>query len=194
MTTDNKTEQDVQACTFCSKCKKDALKNTKAIVTYVERPARKLILLRSKNATDFGPYCEEMGCDWIDILNDINIIPEKLETSAFVKLPAVLIKEGTSAFAGGVEVPFDYAGPLPAGGYEIIDLPPCTMAYFIMPYENEEDGQAAFCLVWEAARNYKPELHGYKFDNDISPHLNFGWGIERGAKLAFPVAALDKDK
>ncbi|MGI6659693.1 MAG: hypothetical protein ACOX4N_09885 [Dethiobacteraceae bacterium] len=32
-------------------------------VTVIERPARKLILLRSKKATDYFSYCEEKGCD-----------------------------------------------------------------------------------------------------------------------------------
>ncbi len=33
-------------------------------VSVVERPARKLIFLRTPTATDYFSACEEVGCDW----------------------------------------------------------------------------------------------------------------------------------
>lgn len=36
------------------------------MVTPVERPKRKLLFLRSVNATDYFSFCEEKGCEWDD--------------------------------------------------------------------------------------------------------------------------------
>lgn len=71
-------------------------------VTRVERPARRLILLRAKEAADYMTYCGEMGCDWEGLLNSI---PEKLDLAALLTLPRPLIRPGTSGCAAGVEVP-----------------------------------------------------------------------------------------
>ena len=95
-------------------------------VTAVERPTRKLILIRSVNATEYFSFCEEMGCDWEGLFNSIL---EKFDTAALITLPQNLIKPDTGNKAAGVEVPANYSKPIPAG-YEIIDLPPCTMLYF----------------------------------------------------------------
>ncbi len=32
--------------------------------TAAQRPARKIILVRSVKATEYLSFCEEMGCDW----------------------------------------------------------------------------------------------------------------------------------
>lgn len=60
-------------------------------VTRVERPARRLILLRAKEAADYMTYCGEMGCDWEGLLNSI---PEKLDLAALLTLPRPLIRPG----------------------------------------------------------------------------------------------------
>ena len=55
-------------------------------VTAVERPARKLILLRAKKTAggDYFAYCEEMGCEWEGLLNSI---AEKFAPAALLTLP-----------------------------------------------------------------------------------------------------------
>lgn len=156
-------------------------------VTVVDRSARKLILLRSKKATEYFSFCEEMGCDWHGILDSI---PEKFDTPALLTLPQALIKEGTSATASGVEVPFDYSKPLPQS-YEIIDLPPCKMLYFQgMPFKDESDFGEAIGIVGEAIANYKPELYGYSLIS-IAPMFNFGASAETGAKMAVPAKCIE---
>ena len=95
-------------------------------VTPVNRPARKLILLRSRNAVDYLSYSNEMGCGWEGLLNSI---PERFENAALLTLPARLIRDGASSCAAGVEVPEDYSKPLPEG-YEAGGLPPSGMLYF----------------------------------------------------------------
>jgi len=153
----------------------------------VERPARKLILLRSKNATDYWSYCEENCCEWGGVLNSI---PERFDNAAILELPKNLVKDGTSAVAAGIEVPADYAKPLPEG-YEMLELPPCAMLYFRgMPFENGEDFCIAKDIVFEAIESYKPELYGYAFADEDAPKFNFGASEQMGAKMAVPVKIL----
>jgi len=154
-------------------------------VSVIERPARKLILLRSKKATDYFSFCEEMCCEWHGLLNSI---PEKFDVPALLTLPLGLMKEGTSSTAAGVEVPADYAKSIP-NGYEIIDLKPCKMMYFQgMPFENEEDYGEAIGTIFEAIANYNPMPYGYIFDDGIAPKFNFGASAELGAKMAVPIS------
>ncbi len=152
-------------------------------VTPVQRPARKLVLLRSQKADDYFSFCEEMGCEWHEILNSI---PEKLDTAALLTLPQHLVREGESSTAAGVEVPIDYAQPLPQG-YTCMELPPCTMLCFRgMPFADEADYGEAIGIVWGAIDSYRPELYGYRFDADVAPRFNFGASAETGAKIAVP--------
>jgi len=156
-------------------------------VQSVIRPKRKLILLRSKNATDYFSFCEEKGCDWEGLLNSVQ---EKFDNAAILELPKTLIKNGTSACAAGVEVPYDYDKSLP-DGYEMFDLEACTMLYFSgMPFENDEDFGKAIGVVFEAIESYKPELYGYAFTDNIAPKFNFGATGKIGAKMAVPVISL----
>ena len=168
---------------------KDLMSGT-VTVQAVKRPARKLILQRSKNATDYWSYCEEKGCEW----EGFNDVSEKFDTAAILELPTNLIKEGTSSVAAGIEVPVDYAKTLPEG-YEIIELPPCTMLYFRgMPFENEEDFAKAIDIVFEAITNYTPEFYGYAFADELAPKFNFGASAKMGAKAAIPVKIFNKGR
>ena len=156
-------------------------------VTLIKRPARKLMLLRSAGAFDYFSYCNEMGCDWEEILNNI---PEKFDSAAILTLPDILIKEGTSAIAAGVELPADYSGN-PLGKYEIIELPACELLYFQgMPYEDKDEFLRAIEIVNKAIAEYKPEMLGYKFSDDSIPEFNFGALPEKGARIMKPVKAL----
>jgi len=154
--------------------------------TPVKRPARKLILLRAKQTKDgdYFAFCEEMGCEWEGLLDSI---PEKFDAPALLTLPPNLVKPGTSNTAAGVEVPRDYAKPLPAG-YDMIDLPPCTMLYFIgAPYENEDDFCVAIKIAAAAMEAYDPAPFGWEFALELAPRFNFGSSAAGGAKLAAPL-------
>jgi len=158
-------------------------------VTPVERPARKLILLRAKAAAngDYFAFCEEMGCEWEGLLNSI---PEKIGAAALLTLPKNLVAPGTSDTAAGTEVPADYGKPLP-DGYDVVDLPPCTMLLFNgAPYDNEEDFCIAIDIVGEAVENYNPELYGWQFAPELAPHFNYGASETGGARMAVPVKKL----
>jgi hypothetical protein len=153
-------------------------------VTAVDRPARKLILLRAKSASDYLSFCEEMGCDWEGLFNSV---PEKFDSAAMLTLPPNLTKPGTSATAAGIEVPAAFNKPIPAG-CDVIGLPPCKMLYFQgMPFENEADFGEALGIVWEALNNYNPEPYGHRYAHDLAPRFNFGASAARGARMAAPV-------
>ena len=79
----------------------------------VERPARKLILRRSRKAEDYFAYAEEIGCGegggsaaW-DVLCEIK---EALYEPVGLWLPDTMRPEGTGVYAHGVEVPEDFRG------------------------------------------------------------------------------------
>jgi AraC-like DNA-binding protein len=157
-------------------------------VTAVERLARKLILLRAMKTTggDYFAYCEEMGCDWEGLLGSI---VEKYAPPALLTLPDNLMKAGTSNTAAGVEVPADYAKPIP-DNYDIIDLPPCSLLFFAgAPYENEEDFCIAIEIVGDALEQYLPELYGWQAAPELAPRFNFGASEVLGARMAIPVKA-----
>jgi AraC-like DNA-binding protein len=155
-------------------------------VTPVERPARKLVLLRAENTTggDYFKFCEEMGCEWEGLLNSIS---EKFAPAALLTLPQNLVTPSTSNTAAGVEVPAGYSKPIP-DGYDIIDLQPCTMLFFNgTPYDNEEDFCIAIDIVWEAVDSYNPELYGWKATPELAPRFNFGADEKQGARMAISV-------
>ena len=160
-------------------------------VTVVERPARKLILQRAKKTTggNYFDYCEEMCCEWHELLNNIS---EKLDSVALLTLPTNLIKLGTTDTAAGIEVPMDYAKPIPTG-YDIIDLPPCNMLFFQgMPFEDEKDYGQAIDIVEQAITSYQSEQeqYGFIYVPELAPHFNFGASSKTGAKKAVPVTRL----
>ena len=73
-------------------------------------------------------------------------------------------------------------------GYDIIDLPPCTMLFFNgARYDNEEDFGIAIDIVFEAVDHYNLELYGWKAYPQIAPRFNFGAEGALGARLAIPV-------
>jgi len=153
-------------------------------VTAVERPRRKLILLRSVKANDYLSYCEEKGCEWEGLFNSI---PEKFDYAALLTLPPGLIKDGTGEMASGVEVPFDYNKPIPAGCDEVI-LQPCTMLYFQgAPFINEDDFGEAITALWDAIASYNPTSDGWQYDPVQAPYFNFGATAKTGARMARPV-------
>lgn len=158
------------------------------MITAKERKKRKLIYLPSHYAKDYFSYCEEMGCEWLGLLNSI---AEKFEPAALIELPDRLVQPGFSKIASGIEVPSNYNKELPEQ-YKVVELPECIMLYFQSePYENEEDFCKAIESTYVAIGKYNPALYGYKFAYDIAPSFNFGADTSTGARLAVPVLCMD---
>lgn len=154
-------------------------------VSVVQRPARKLIFLRT-SSEDYIAACEEVGCDWEGFYNSI---PEKFDTAACGRLPKSLIKPGTNGTGFFVEVPLEYDKPLPEK-YEIAEIPPCTYLYFTgMPYEDPDAFPKAIGTVIRAIETYPFERFGWK-RSDNGPCMNMGAEMDTGARMTVPVEKL----
>lgn len=152
-------------------------------VQLIDRPARKLIVQRAKKATGYWEYCEEVGCDAEGILTSVK---GALSEIMGLWMPPHLRPAGTSEYVMGIEVPADYAGPVP-DGMEVIDLPACPYLHFQgEPYKDEEMGQACAALD-HAFESYKPERIGWKWADELGPTVQYAPMPERGCALARPV-------
>lgn len=154
---------------------------TAVIFTQIlERPARKLILKRSKDADDYFSYCEEVGCGvnnasqpW-DILTGIK---EALYEPVGLWLPENMRPEGTGIYAHGVEVPLDYAGGVPEG-FDMVELPLCSVLVFQgEPYDDAHfEEHISACMARIEA--FDPEVYGYHWAKHLSPRMQLapeGW-------------------
>ncbi|WP_312458929.1 AraC family transcriptional regulator [Proteiniclasticum sp.] len=163
-------------------------KASTVFVQVVERPERKLILLRGIKATHYFEYCEEVGCDVWGILSSIS---EALFEPAGFWLPKHLITEGTSQYVQGVEVPMDYQGEVP-DGFDVITLPPCKMMIFQgEPYEDEKFGEAIEDL-WKVMNDYDPKLYGFTYADEDGPRFQLEPQGFRGYIEGRPVRSLLK--
>jgi AraC family transcriptional regulator len=159
-------------------------------VQVVDRPARRLILKRGKEAKDYFAYCGEFGCD---VYEELKGVKEALYEPMGMWLPKNLQKPGTSEYAMGVEMPADYKGPVPAG-YEIIDLKPCKMMVFQgQPYDDAIFEQAIGDL-WAVMKTYNPELYGFKWADEDGPRFQLEPQGYRGYIEARPVRQLNVKK
>ncbi len=166
-------------------------KTTKTVfVQVVERPARKVLLRRGKRAADYFEYCEEVGCDVWDVLSGVK---DALYEPIGMWLPDSLITPGTSVYAQGVEVPEDYAGPVPEG-YEVIGLAPCKMMVFQGPPFDDAKFEEAIGGVWEAMRDYDPKLYGFEWADGDGPRFQLAPMGYRGYIEARPVRQLNAEQ
>ena len=131
-------------------------------VQVLERPARKLILKRATQATHYFEYCEEVGCE---VWDRLATIPGALQEPLGLWLPDRFRPRGTSTYVQGVEVPADYAGPVPEG-FEVIDLPACQMLVFQGPPFEDKDFEQAITTLWDVMNTYRPETYGFAWADD----------------------------
>ncbi len=168
-----------------------ALKSEKVkaiFVQIIERPARKVILRRGIKAEEYFSYCEEVGCDIHGVLTSVK---EALYEPVGMWLPKHLIKPGTSKYVSAVEVPLDYSNVIPEG-YDLIELPPCTMMVFQgEPFEDEKFHEA-IGEIWEHVKTFDPKLYGYDWDPEAAPRFQMEPVGYRGYIEAYPVKKLNK--
>ena len=131
-------------------------------VQVIEKPERKVVIKRGREATEYFQYCEEVGCDVWGLLCSMQSICGE---PVCLWLPKSYIKEGTSQYVQGVEVAMDYTGEIP-DGFDVIDLPKCKYIMFQgEPFEEENFGEA-ISQVWEAIKKYNPQSIGYAWDEN----------------------------
>lgn len=157
------------------------MQNTAVIFTQiVERPARKLILMRSKSAEDYFAYADEVGCGesgaslaW-DALTEIK---EALYEPVGLWLPDNMRPEGTGIYAHGVEVPASYS-KMPPKGFEIIELPACKLIVFQGEPYNDESFEKAVNICIDRIDSFNPEVYGYRYAPELAPRMQlapYGW-------------------
>ncbi|HOO73678.1 MAG TPA: AraC family transcriptional regulator [Tepiditoga sp.] len=159
-------------------------KDVKAIfVQVIERPERKALILRGKKAKEYFGYCEEVGCDVWGVLSSVK---EALYEPIGMWLPDNMIKEGTSKYIQGVEVPLDYSNKIPEG-YELITLKPCKMMVFQgEPYEDENFSEAV-SEVMKKIDKFDPGIYGYEWNYESDPSFQLAPMGYRGYIEARPV-------
>lgn len=157
-------------------------------VQVIERPVRKILLLRGKTAEGYFEYCEEVGCDVWGVLSSIK---EALYEPIGMWLPSAMIPAGTSKYVQGVELPMDYDKAAPEG-YEIIEAPACKMMVFQGPPFKDEDFESAIADVWELMKSYDPKIYGYEWADDDAPRFQLSPMGYRGYIEARPVRAANK--
>lgn len=154
-------------------------------IQVIERPKRKLMLKRGITATEYFKYCEETNCDIWGILCSVK---EALYEPIGAWLPQKFTPTGTSTYVQGVELPFDYDGEI-FEGFEVIELPPCTMMVFQGPPFDDSDDTFydAIDEIQLAMEKYNPKIYGYEWADDDAPRFQLepqGW---RGYIEARPV-------
>ena len=131
-------------------------------VQVIEKPERKVIIKRGKEATEYFKYCEEVGCDVWGLLSSIKSICGE---PVCLWLPKKYIKENTSEYVQGVEVSMDFSGKIPEG-FDVIELPKCKYIMFQGEPFEEENFCEAIEQVCDAIKKYNPSINGYDWDNE----------------------------
>ena len=170
-----------------SKRKKEiTVKEVKNVfVQITEKPERKVIIKRGKEAKDYWKYCEEVGCDVWGLLSSIPSIGKE---PVCLWLPPKYVASNTSEYVQGVEVPTDYSGEIPEG-FDVIELPRCSYLRFQgEPFEEAEFGEAIQQL-WDAIKKYDPQSIGYRWDN-TNPRIQLEPVGTRGYIELHPVKPL----
>ena len=161
----------------------DDLKNV--FIQLVEKPARRAIIKRGVNATEYWSYCEEVGCDVWGLLESI---PSISGEPVCLWLPAAYRTEGGSEYVQGAEVAADYDGIVPEG-FELIELPAAKYLMFQGEPFAEEDYCLAIEEVQSAIGKYDPRSIGYCRD-DTNPRIQLEPVGARGYIELLPVKAV----
>ena len=145
---------------------KDMSEVKSVFVQVIEKPERKVIIKRGKEATEYFKYSEEVGCDVWGLLCSMKSICGE---PVCLWLPSQHILPGTSEYVQGVEVAMDYSGEIPEG-FDVIELPKCKYIMFQGEPFEEEDFCEAIEEIWSAIKKYNPTAIGYKWD-DSNPRI-----------------------
>lgn len=144
-------------------------------VQLMRKPKRKAIIKRGINATDYFPYCEEVGCDIWGILTSMDSLCGE---PVCLWLPDSYRKAGTSVYVQGVELADGDSATVPEG-FDLIELPETEYLVFQGEPFAEEDYCEAILAVQQAMNRYDPSVIGYEWD-DGQPRIQLEPRGERG--------------
>ena len=139
---------------------KDMSEIKSVFVQVIEKPERKVIIKRGKEATEYFKYSEEVGCDVWGLLCSMKSICGE---PVCLWLPSQHILPGTSEYVQGVEVSTDYSGQIP-DGFDVVELPKCKYLMFQGEPFEEENFEEAIKEIWAAIEKYNPSSIGYTWD------------------------------
>lgn len=131
-------------------------------IQVIEKPERICIIKRGKQAKDYFPYCEEVGCDVWGILTSMSSLCGE---PVSMWLPQKYQKPDTSTYVQGVEVEPDYDGIIPEG-FDVIHLPKAEYLMFQGQPFKEEDYCEAIRAVQCATDKYDPSVIGFTWDDE----------------------------
>lgn len=93
--------------------REDMEQNVKSVfIQVVEKPARKAVIKRGKEAADYGAYCREVGCDVWGVLTSMKSLAGE---PVCLWLPEKYRKPGTSEYVQGVRLRWTIQAPCPRG-------------------------------------------------------------------------------
>ena len=141
---------------------KDMSEVKSVFVQVIEKPERKVIIKRGKEATEYFKYSEEVGCDVWGLLCSMKSICGE---PVCLWLPSQYILPGTSEYVQGVEVSTDYSGQIP-DGFDVVELPKCKYLMFQGEPFEEENFEEAIKEIWAAIEKYNPSRIGYTWDKE----------------------------
>ena len=139
---------------------KDMSEVKSVFVQVIEKPERKVIIKRGKEATEYFKYSEEVGCDVWGLLCSMKSICGE---PVCLWLPSQHILPDTSEYVQGVEVSTDYSGQIP-DGFDVVELPKCKYLMFQGEPFEEENFEEAIKEIWAAIEKYNPSSIGYTWD------------------------------
>ena len=135
-------------------------------IQVIEKPSRKVIIKRGKNATEYWTYCQEVGCDVWGILTSMKSLSGE---PVCLWLPEQYRKPGTSEYVQGVEVTEDYNGLVP-DEFDVITLPKAKYLMFQGEPFEEENFCEAIESVQKSMDRYDPTTIGFSWD-DTNPRI-----------------------
>lgn len=139
------------------------MENVKNIfLQVIEKPSRKVIIKRGKNADNYWDYSNEVGCDVWGILTSMKSLCGE---PVCLWLPQKYKTEDSSTYVQGVEVDKEFSGSIPEG-FDVIELPASKYLMFQGEPFEEEDFCSAIDALQESMNKYEPSILGYQWDNE----------------------------
>ncbi len=130
-------------------------------VSFLRKPARKMIVWGQEGATDYHELCEKEGAEqiWGTL--------ESFKGTISGVIAAWINDQGKAKYVWGVEMPVEYSGPVPEG-FECYLAQECDYVKFSHP-DDEQSHEAITEAVWNASETWDPKEHGWEWNDADNP-------------------------
>lgn len=130
-------------------------------VTFLHKPARKMLVWHQEGATDYHELCDTEGAERIwGIL-------ESIKGTLGGVVAAWINDQGMTKYVWGVEMPTEYTGSAPEG-FECYLVPECDYVKFSHP-DDEQLHEAVTEAVWNVSETWDPKKHGWEWNDADNP-------------------------